>query len=87
MGSGSVLSDVAVHAIVRSSWRAISGLPIFGQVNTLLRATRIAAILRCPAPDQHADVVRFCVYPLAEELKSVATLQKLREFLPQGWLS
>lgn len=87
MGSGSVRSDVAVHVIVRSSWRAISGLPIFGQVSTLLRATRIAAILTCPALDQHAEVVRYCLYPLAEELISAATLQKLREFLPQGWLS
>lgn len=87
MGSYSVPSDVAVHVIVRSSWRAISGLPIFDQVSTLLRATRIAAILTCPAVDQHADVVRFCLYPLAEELISAATLQKLREFLPQGWLS
>jgi hypothetical protein len=30
---------------------AISGLPIFGQVSTLLSATRIAAILTCPALD------------------------------------
>ena len=86
-GSGSVLSDVAMRVIVRSSWRAISGLPIFGQVSTLLRATRIAAILTCPALDQHADVVRFCLYPLAKELISAATLQKLRESLPREWLS
>jgi hypothetical protein len=86
-GRGSVFGDVAVHVTVRYSWRAISGLPIFGQVSTLLRATRIAAILTCPALDQHAEVVRFCLYPLAEELISAATLQRLREFLPQGWLS
>lgn len=86
-GSDSALKDIAVHVIVRSSWRAISGLPIFSQVSTLLRATRIAAILTCPAPDQHAEVVRYCLYPLAEELISAATLQRLREFLPQGWLS
>src|ERR1700730_15626243 len=33
-GSGSVLRDVAVRVIVRSSWRAISGLPIFCQLRT-----------------------------------------------------
>lgn len=87
LGGGLVLSDVAVRVIVRSSWRAISGLPIFGQVSTILRATRIAAILTCPALDQHAEVVRFCLYPLAQELISAAKLQKLKEFLPQEWLS
>jgi hypothetical protein len=86
-GSGSVISDVAVRVIVRSSWRIISGLPIFGQVSALLRAVRIAAILTCPAPDQHPEVVRFCLCLLAEELVSAVTLQGLKEFLPREWFS
>jgi hypothetical protein len=87
MVSGSVLSDIAVRVIVRSSWRAISELPIFGQVSVLLRVARIAAILTCPALDQHTEVVRFCLYPLAKGIISAAMLRKLREFFPQGWIS
>jgi hypothetical protein len=40
-----------------------------------------------PFKSATARHVRFCLYPLAEELISAATLQRLREFLPQGWLS
>jgi hypothetical protein len=82
-GGDSVLSDIAMRVIIRSSWRLINEPPIFGQADTLLRTVRIAAILICPAPEKHAEVARFCLYPLAGEVISAATLQRLKEVLPQ----
>jgi hypothetical protein len=73
---------VAVRVAVRTSWRLIMQLPVFGQIDSLLRATRIAAVLACPALDEHEEVIQNCLYPLGGDVVSAATMQRLREFYP-----
>lgn len=75
------LSAVAVRVAVRSSWRLIKQLPVFSQIDNLLRAVRIAAVLTCPAPERHEDVLRNCLYPLGGDVISAATEKRLEELL------
>jgi hypothetical protein len=72
---------VAVRVAVRSSWRLIMQLPVFSQIDNLLRIVRIAAVLVCPAPDRHEDVLRNCLYPLGGDVISAATEKRLEELL------
>ena len=80
-----VASRSAVTFLVRSSWRLIMALPVFGQTDALLRSARIAAILTCPAPETHKEVIRYCLWPLEGEAISAATLQLLKDALPPDW--
>jgi hypothetical protein len=80
-----VASRAAVTFLVRSSWRLIKGLPVFGQTDALLRSARIAAILTCPAPETHKEVIRYCLWPLEGEAISAATFQLLKDALPPDW--
>ena len=75
------LNAVAVRVAVRSSWRLIMQLPVFSQIDNLLRAVRIAAVLACPAPERHEDVLRNCLYPLGGDVISAATEKRLEELL------
>jgi hypothetical protein len=76
------LSAVAVRVAVQASWRLIMQLPVFGQIDSLLRATRIAAVLACPALDEHEEVIQNCLYPLGGDVVSAATMWRLRELFP-----
>jgi hypothetical protein len=75
------LNAVAVRVAVRSSWRLIMQLPVFSQIDNLLRVVRIAAVLACPAPDRHEDVLRNCLYPLGGDVISAAMEARLEEVL------
>jgi hypothetical protein len=75
------LNAVAVRVAVRSSWRLIMQLPVFSQIDNLLRVVRIAAVLACPAPNRHEDVLQNCLYPLSGDIISAATEKRLEELL------
>lgn len=75
------LSAVAVRIAVRSSWRLITQLPIFSHLDSLLRVVRIAAVLTCPDPDRHEEVLRNCLYPLGGDVISAATERRLEQLL------
>lgn len=51
-----------------------------------IRAARMLAIMICPAPERHENVVRNCVSPLVGESVSKLTKQRLQEALPEEWL-
>lgn len=75
------LNAVAVRIAVRSSWRLIMQLPIFSQIDNLLRVVRIAAVLACPEPDKHGQVLRSCLYPLSGDVISATTERRLEQLL------
>ncbi|WP_020636636.1 hypothetical protein [Amycolatopsis alba] len=52
-----------------------------------IRATRMLAIMICPAPERHEAVVKHCVNPLLGEYVSNLTKQRLEAALPDTWLS
>jgi len=81
------LNAVAVRIAVRSSWRLIMQLPIFSRIDNLLRVVRIAAILACPDPDKHEEVLRNCLYPLGGDVISAATERRLEQLLSPSHVS
>lgn len=52
-----------------------------------IRATRMLAIMICPAPELHEAVVKHCVNPLLGDCVSKLTEQRLEATLPGLWLS
>ena len=80
--SGLTLDAVAVRVAVHEGWRLITQLSVFGQVDNLLRATRIAAVMTCPDPGAHEEVLRYCLYPLGGNVISEVTEEEIRDHLP-----
>ena len=76
------LAAVAAQAAVN----ALMKLSAIRQFDDLLRATRILAIMTCPAPEHHRAVVRYCMSPLGKEILSDAIRQELTDSLPRGWI-
>jgi hypothetical protein len=77
------LATVAAQAAVN----ALTKLSVVRQFDDLLRATRILAVMMCPAPEQHRAVVLYCLSPLEKGILSDATRQALTDELPRGWIT
>jgi len=75
------LAAVAAQAAVN----ALMKLSAIRQFDDLLRATRILAIMTCPAPEHHRAVVLYCISPLGKEILSDAIRKELTDSLPRGW--
>ena len=73
------------RALVKGMDGLVSNLPVVQQLNQLQRATQILALLMCPAPDEHEEVVRCCLKPLGEPVLSQAVQDKLKQALPE-WM-
>lgn len=74
-----VAAQAAVNALMK--------LSAIRHFDDLLRATRISAIMRCPAPEHHRAVVLYCLSPLAQAVLSDETRQYLMDSLPRGWIT
>lgn len=89
-GSRSAVEDFQVKLAVNEAWKAIQELPfvkaLLPEVEEPLRAIRILAILICPAPEHHHEVIVHCLNPLGSELVSEATQERLARVLPSKWL-
>ena len=79
------LADVAAGALVKGMGGLVRNRPVVQQFNQLQRAAQILALLMCPAPDEHEEVVRCCLKPLGEPVLSHAVQDKLKQALP-GWM-
>ena len=79
------LADVAAGALVKGMDGLVNNLPVVQQFNQLQRAAQILALLMCPAPDEHEEVVRCCLKPLGEPVLSQAVQEKLKQALPE-WM-
>ena len=76
------LAAVAAQAAVNTLMK----LSAIRQFDDMLRATRILAIMACPAPERHRAVVLYCLNPLGKEILSDAIRQELTDSLPRGWM-
>jgi hypothetical protein len=79
------LAEAAAQALVKGMDGLVKAIPVVRQFNQLQRTTQILALLMCPAPDEHEDVVRCCLKPLGEPILSQAVQEKLKEALPE-WM-
>ncbi|WP_173130135.1 hypothetical protein [Kibdelosporangium persicum] len=83
------LEELVVKTAVKSVWKYIHGLAIFGWIipaRTFLPVVRTLAVLICKAPERHRAVVQHCLDPMAGELTSETKqrlIKVLREWLPQ----
>jgi hypothetical protein len=73
------LATVAAQAAVN----ALTNLSAVRQFDDLLRATRILAIITCPAPEDHRAVIVYCLKPLEKGLLSDAIRQEIMNSLPR----
>lgn len=80
--SGLTLESAAARVAVNAAWRLITQLPVFGQIDNLLRAVRVAGVMTCPDPDAHEEVLRYCLYPLGGNVISEVTKEEIRDHLP-----
>ncbi len=82
----SVVGDLQVRLAVHAAWTIIEALPVFAQVDQLLRVVRVLAVLICPAPENHRAVVIYCLDPLTGQLVTAETKDRLERVLPGGWM-
>ncbi|MER6667095.1 hypothetical protein ABT256_21310 [Amycolatopsis japonica] len=87
------IGKATVELAVEKTWDQVKELDfIKAAVNTYdlsepIRATRMLAIMICPAPERHEAVVKNCVNPLLGGYVSNLTKQRLEAALPDTWLS
>jgi hypothetical protein len=62
-------------------------LPAIKHFDDLLRATRVLAVLTCPAAESHKAVVLYCLNPLEQAVLKQLTRQQLADALPRGWMT
>lgn len=84
------IGRTTVELAVNQTWDQIkdlefakNGLAAY-DLSEPIRATRMLAIMICPAPERHENVVKNCVNPLLGQIVSNLTKQRLQEALPEG---
>jgi hypothetical protein len=79
------LAGVAADALAKGMKGLVNNLPVVQQFSQLQRAAQILALLMCPAPDKHEEVIRCCLKPLGDPIVSQAVQDRLKEAFP-GWM-
>lgn len=83
------VEELVVKIAVKSVWKYIQNLTLFGwvvQVRRFVPIVRILAVLICKAPERHQAVVKYCLDPLGDQLTSETKnrlVKVLREWLPR----
>ncbi|PKV91381.1 hypothetical protein ATK30_2150 [Amycolatopsis echigonensis] len=82
------LEEFVVRTAVNSLWKHLTVLMPFGWlvlVKRMVPIVRVLAVLMCKAPERHEAVVRYCVDPLAGQLRE-ETKRRLLKVLG-NWLT
>jgi hypothetical protein len=80
-----LLTEVAAKALAKGIGNIVQSLPPMHSVESIQRAAQILAVLMCPAPDKHKEVITCCVKPLGEPIVSQLAQGMLKEALPD-WM-
>lgn len=86
------IGQATVKLAVNEAWNQIKEVDFVASslraydLTEPLRATRMLAIMICPAPENHTAVRKHCLNPLAGECVNNVTKQRLKEALPGDWL-
>jgi hypothetical protein len=76
-----VVATVTVDGMAK----LVQANPAAQHFENLQQAVRILAILMCPAPEKHREVVTCCLRPLTEPILSEEVQLQLKETLPE-WM-
>lgn len=82
-----VIPEALARVAAQAAVNALMRLAAIQHFDNLLRGTRILAILKCPDPQRHRAVVRYCLSPLEKDILSEATRKQLTNSLPKGWVT
>jgi hypothetical protein len=77
---------VAAEATVKAVDKVIQTLAAAQHFDNLQRAVQILALLMCPAPEKHEDVVRCCFKPLRDPVISEVVQERLKAAMPD-WMA
>jgi hypothetical protein len=78
-----LIPEPLVRVVAQAAVKALTKLSVIRHFDDLLRATRILAVMTCPAPEHHRAVVLYCLSPLEKDILSDATRQALTDSLPK----
>lgn len=82
-----VIPEPYVRVAAQAAVNAPMALSPARQFDDLLRAIRILAVAKCPAPEHHKRVASCCLRPLETFVLSSGMKQELTRALPHGWMS
>jgi hypothetical protein len=78
--------ELAAKIATKSIDKIIDRLPVGRHLDDVLRAVQMLAIMPCPAPEKHAEVIRCCIRPLGTPIISQEIQGRLRASLP-AWMA
>lgn len=70
---------------IRKLWTDFVTLPYITHSAQAILATRILAIIICPAPEEHQSVRDHCLRPLSSDAISDITKARLQQLFPEDW--
>ena len=76
----------AVTAFNTGMKKIISRLSIVGRVEEVQQAARVMAILMCPVPEDHREVLQYCLDPLESPVISDLVRERLLAAIP-AWMT
>jgi hypothetical protein len=77
--------ELAAKITTQGVDKIIDQLPVGRHFNDALRAVQALAIMTCPAPERHAEVVRCCLKPLGTPIISQEVQDRLKAAMP-AWM-
>ncbi|MGH3663268.1 MAG: hypothetical protein ACRDTQ_15590 [Micromonosporaceae bacterium] len=80
----SQIGTVLVRLAVGAAWKLIKEIPFARQ--HVIRLIQMLAVMICPAPESHRDVVKYCVTPLTGGCVKDVTKERLKQTMPEEWL-
>ena len=81
----SLITTIVAQAAAKGISQLIQRSPIAQNFKHLELAVRVLAIMMCPAPEKHEEVVRYCLKPLSEPIVNAAVQGRLKAAMPD-WM-
>jgi hypothetical protein len=82
----SFITDATAEVAVKGVGRLINTLAAAQHFDNLRRAIQILAIMMCPEPERHEEVVRCCIRPLSKPIISNVVQGRLEAAMPD-WMA
>jgi DNA-binding transcriptional ArsR family regulator len=81
----SFMTKIIAEAAAKSISRVMQHLTPVQNFNHVKLAVRVLAVIACPEPEKHEEVVRYCLKPLGEPIIGAEIQKRLKETMPD-WM-
>lgn len=91
-GKRRTIDDTEVRLAVDEAWGQFQQVPFIKTARELvdvsdpLTAIQILAVLICPAPEDHEEVIHYGLHPLLNDHIDKVTKHRIEEAIPDDWL-